>query len=166
MLICRTCGVEKSSLDFYARNKVCKECLKKKALQAYYANPKATTYRDQKRRAKNPEKFKEQRRKATQRYRDRHPHAHRKAHRLSRYGITSEAFAKMEQEQNHQCKICGATSAQNADRDWSIDHDHQTGKVRGLLCFKCNILLGMVGDQISILESAIKYLKENSNESI
>lgn len=98
-------------------------------------------------------------RKISRKYRERHPGAHRKAHRLSRYGLTAAAFAERAQVQKNRCKICGATSAQNANREWCVDHDHQTGRVRGLLCLHCNSLLGMAHDQISVLENAIKYLK-------
>lgn len=41
-----------------------------------------------------------------------------------------------------------------------VDHDHVTGTIRGLLCSKCNTLLGMAKDNIAILENAIKYLKK------
>lgn len=44
-----------------------------------------------------------------------------------------------------------------------IDHDHETGKVRGLLCFFCNAGLGMFEERIETMERAIRYLRENSN---
>ena len=52
------------------------------------------------------------------------------------------------------CCICG-----RADQRITVDHDHATGKVRGLLCHSCNVALGLLGDDISRLTAAIVYLK-------
>lgn len=41
-----------------------------------------------------------------------------------------------------------------------VDHCHQTGKIRGLLCQKCNMALGLLNDSVEILETAIRYLKK------
>jgi hypothetical protein len=51
------------------------------------------------------------------------------------------------------CAIC-----ENDEKDLVIDHDHKTGKVRGLLCRQCNSGLGMFGDSMDILKAAILYL--------
>jgi hypothetical protein len=53
------------------------------------------------------------------------------------------------------CIICFDKPAEH------VDHDHKTGKVRGVLCFNCNGGLGQFGDNIGKLESAIEYLKAN-----
>jgi len=60
---------------------------------------------------------------------------------------------------NNFCTICG--NEFKLKRTTYIDHCHSTGKVRGLLCPKCNILLGSCNDNVLILESAISYLKMN-----
>lgn len=57
------------------------------------------------------------------------------------------------------CNICN--NEFKSDKYKRIDHNHITGKVRGLLCPKCNFLLGMCNDDIKILKSAISYLKIN-----
>jgi hypothetical protein len=57
------------------------------------------------------------------------------------------------------CQICGSELTKK--RRTYIDHNHKTGSVRGLLCPKCNILLGACNDNIDILNSAISYLKNN-----
>jgi hypothetical protein len=54
------------------------------------------------------------------------------------------------------CAICGK---ERTERFWSVDHNHETGSVRGLLCQNCNALLGMAKDDIRVLQSAIEYLK-------
>lgn len=82
----------------------------------------------------------------------------KKAHlrTLKRYGITAEDYDHMFAEQNGLCAICGRPDS----RALSVDHDHETGKVRGLLCSKCNFLLGYADDDPEILTRAIEYLAE------
>ena len=57
-----------------------------------------------------------------------------------------------------QCQACGTT-----DRRLCIDHNHTTNQVRGLLCQNCNTALGLVGDDIGILENLINYLNNDRN---
>ena len=67
-------------------------------------------------------------------------------------------------QQNNKCAICGAEFGVNHIKDYPhVDHDHNTGVVRGLLCLKCNAGLGLFGDNIDNLVSAICYLEENTN---
>ena len=76
-----------------------------------------------------------------------------------KYGITKEEYERLLTDQNGVCAIC-----HEPEQVWqglSVDHDHETGKVRGLLCHKCNPLLGYARDNVNILENAINYLKEN-----
>ena len=72
------------------------------------------------------------------------------------YGLTLVEFDKMFEDQGGSCKICGGVN-KNGDR-LSVDHDHKTGKIRGLLCARCNSLLGLACDDTSILLEAIRYL--------
>jgi len=81
------------------------------------------------------------------------------------YGITLSQYREMEQSQNFVCAICGNPetsfdSKQQKVRSLSVDHCHNTGKVRGLLCSHCNHAIGKFKDDVSLLEKAIKYLKE------
>lgn len=59
-----------------------------------------------------------------------------------------------------QCTICGKAVSEVKRQVLCADHDHNTGKARGLLCPVCNLLLGYAYDDITILEKAINYLKE------
>lgn len=72
------------------------------------------------------------------------------------YGLTPERHAEMLSEQGNACAICRTTP----DRDLDIDHCHATGKVRGLLCSRCNMLLGMADDDAEILSRAVQYLSD------
>lgn len=60
--------------------------------------------------------------------------------------------------QNGQCAICGISSSDGKQR-LCVDHDHATGRVRGLLCFHCNVMLGHAKDKTEILLGAAKYLE-------
>ena len=83
-----------------------------------------------------------------------------------RYNLSMETYKQMLENQNYVCAICGKPeTSKNAVGDikpLAVDHCHSTGKIRGLLCHKCNVLLGKASDDVSILENAIKYLKEHS----
>lgn len=77
-----------------------------------------------------------------------------------KYGITQDDYNRMLEEQEGHCYICPSTSSQNLNNEYfDIDHDHKTGKVRGLLCHKCNKALGFFQDNIEIMENALVYLK-------
>lgn len=74
----------------------------------------------------------------------------------SRYGITVETYEKMLVDQGGVCAIC--KKACNTGKRLSVDHDHDTGKVRGILCQRCNRGIGHF-KSIEDLESAVSYLK-------
>jgi hypothetical protein len=83
---------------------------------------------------------------------------------LKKYGLTLDDYFNLLDKQNHKCKICGVPSARAPGVGASpgilcVDHDHETNKVRGLLCSHCNTGLGLFFDDISNLENAIQYLK-------
>lgn len=86
----------------------------------------------------------------------------RKAHLSQQYKITLQEYDEMLEEQNYCCAICGtdvASCDKGSGNHLAVDHCHITNKVRGLLCASCNILLGKAKDNITILQSAISYLK-------
>ena len=73
---------------------------------------------------------------------------------MRRYGITMEQYNSFDQN----CNICGA-SEEGRGFSMNVDHDHETGKVRGLLCNSCNRGLGLLGE--GNLEKAILYLNRS-----
>jgi hypothetical protein len=84
-----------------------------------------------------------------------------------RRNMTVENYEKMLIEQKEVCKICGNKETRKCGKTKKVlrlvlDHCHLTDKVRGLLCHKCNIILGYAEDDINILHSAIIYLEENA----
>ena len=74
------------------------------------------------------------------------------------YGITLDDYNLMMVHQSDRCAIC-LTDDKGKNDFWCIDHDHQTGKVRGLLCDTCNRGIGLLGDDADNLLSASKYLE-------
>lgn len=77
------------------------------------------------------------------------------------YGITLEQYDSMLKAQNNCCAICSAKKPGGRTKLFFIDHCHTTGKVRGLLCMRCNTGLGLFLDNPKFLSSAINYLKES-----
>lgn len=80
-----------------------------------------------------------------------------------KYGIDSNIYDQMSLEQNHCCAVCGKPSPLKSRL--AVDHNHITGKVRKLLCQPCNTTLGLIKEDISVLESLILYLKAHENST-
>ena len=75
------------------------------------------------------------------------------------FNMTSEVYEEMLRVQKESCAICGTTDFNySRGKRPHIDHCHQTGKIRGLLCGHCNIGLGQFFDNVALLEKAIVYL--------
>lgn len=76
------------------------------------------------------------------------------------YGITVEDYDKMFKAQRGRCAICRTTEVgQTTKKNFCVDHDHKTGKVRGLLCFRCNRALGLFYDKAHVVAKAAEYLR-------
>lgn len=83
---------------------------------------------------------------------------------MRRYGITLKKYNQMLSQQGGKCAICNSTNA--CGHNLSVDHDHTSGKVRGLVCKRCNYLIGVVEWEHNKLEKIFRYLiKETENES-
>ena len=80
------------------------------------------------------------------------------------YGLDFEQFERMKAQQNYVCAICSKHNAGTKYRELSVDHDHKTGKVRALLCGKCNSGLGIFNEDIDLMKKAIEYLHKWSKE--
>lgn len=123
----------------YAKyGRVCKKCR--------FATAKK--YRDRK-----PEKH----RAAARRHAAKHPDARRvRAWRAQGINMTTERFNAMLAEQGGRCAICRSDDPR--DQNWHVDHDHQFGHVRGLLCRPCNNALGCLLDSPALFRAALRYL--------
>ena len=130
---CMTCGVEKNILEFYMRDK--------KTGRRHSACKECDKTRVKARHQANPERTRNNDLKRN-------------------YGITLQEHQEMYKNQNGVCAICKG----EGDGKWKklcVDHDHNTGKVRQLLCRNCNMVLGQVGDNPNLLEEMIKYLQNH-----
>ena len=74
------------------------------------------------------------------------------------YGLTMEEFNSMFNKQNGKCAICGVDIVLFGMKSLNIDHDHVTGKVRGLLCRSCNRGIGQFKENYEIIKNAYEYL--------
>lgn len=83
---------------------------------------------------------------------------------MRKYGITLEEYNAMAKAQGNRCAICGEKeqriNSYGERLPLAVDHDHDTGKIRGLLCSKHNKAIGMLGDSPGMLLSALRYLIE------
>lgn len=80
---------------------------------------------------------------------------------LRKYGISHKDYEQILEKQNGACAICGDTSPGRGDTFFSVDHDHKTMKVRGLLCDACNKGLGHFYDDTDRMQRAILYLERH-----
>jgi|TARA_R110000803_G_scaffold32033_3_gene70958 hypothetical protein len=74
---------------------------------------------------------------------------------LDKFDLTMEEYNDMLKKQNYLCGICFVDEG----RSLCIDHDHIISRVRGLLCSRCNRGLGLLGDSVDAVKSALKYLE-------
>jgi hypothetical protein len=82
-------------------------------------------------------------------------------HRLRKYGLSRVAFSGLYAEQNGRCAVCSRLLVPRGDqaRQPHVDHDHKSGKVRGLLCGSCNRGIGLFKDRPTTLRAAATYLE-------
>lgn len=98
------------------------------------------------------------------RMREANPEYYRDKELRKTYGITIDDYNKMLEDQKGVCAICGQPESRidkRVDRvsNLAVDHCHNTGKVRGLLCHACNAMLGQSGDSVERLELGANYLR-------
>jgi len=138
MKTCTKCGVSKPLFDFHKRPETedgrrtdCKDCFRQKRKEHWESLPK------------------EERTKRNEKFRLKHL-----------YGITPEEYRAKVEEQKNCCFICGVEGGYN-NKPLYVDHDHETGQVRKLLCQHCNSGLGMFKDNPELLEKAAEYLRKH-----
>lgn len=88
----------------------------------------------------------------------------RETNLLRKFGITVEAWEEMFERQDGGCAICHRVQKSGAKR-LAVDHCHTTGRVRGLLCYRCNYAIGMFKDEPYLLQRATDYLNAQPGET-
>ena len=106
--------------------------------------------------------------KQKNRWESRTPKKRLQQHLKYKYGVTEEELMEILRIQNNACAICKSSLPdlmvyENRQRGYAIDHNHDTGKFRGVLCLNCNTLLGMAKDDKDILLAAVDYLELNGS---
>lgn len=90
----------------------------------------------------------------TKSWRASHPGAQQGYHRLHRYGMSQIEYDALLDAQGGKCRLCASESRLN------VDHSHTTGRIRGLLCVRCNTALGAFGDDPERLRAAARYVDQ------
>ena len=164
--ICRTCQVEKPESVFsLPMMRVCKPCTAKTARLWREANPDKARAQYKRYRDANREVCWER----TKSWRKRNPEKVARGKTVcnlrANYGITLEDYDRFMKSQDGACAICLRLPDPNSkkDRRLSVDHCHTTGKVRGLLCNRCNRAIGLFGETEDILLAAAAYLRRHAN---
>lgn len=150
---CTKCNLNKSLDNFY-KNKnskdglqnQCKVCSNAASVAWYKANVEIERAKKKSWRQRNPDKAKFQYRRDN----------------LKNYGLTINEWNLLFEKQKGLCAICNLPETvllKGKVKRLAIDHCHKTGKVRGLLCAKCNKSIGLLNEDLRLLESAAQYLK-------
>lgn len=150
---CSTCGVESSLENFHKNQHYCKPCASIRRKAYYVKNKDRERVLTNKWLLNNRLKVRN--------------------NQLKHYGINQDDYNALKAAQKDCCAICNRHESVVPRSNYEgpvqyslhVDHCHETGTVRGLLCFNCNAMLGKARDDIKVLQEAIKYLtKEERNK--
>ena len=162
---CKRCGLEKALEDFYrsagmrdGHRNDCKACNLEEKRQRYLADPAAVKARVKRWQEENPERLNAYRR--ARRLEPEVKRRERAGHLKRKYGITIEQYDDMLDTQGGGCAICKRPPR---DIPLHVDHDHETGAVRGLLCFPCNNALADFRENRQLLLEAVGYLMAHTD---
>ena len=154
---CNKCGKELPLSDFYFHHKrntqynECKSCWSKGTKNWRQKNKRKCAEFTKKYRQKLKEKMSEKE------WSD----FHREINLMSKFNISPEEYNIIFEEQYGLCAICGkkeTATRLGKIKKLAIDHDHETGQIRGLLCQRCNMAIGLFDEDTNKLKNAIKYL--------
>ena len=160
--VCKHCGSTKP-LDRFHRDRAardgrrpeCKACTAARRRAWYEANREREISRVKAWQQANPERVNESQRR--NRARPERKRALRDQYYRRTFGISADDFDALLAQQGGGCAICG----KRPERDASLhlDHCHDTGAIRGILCLSCNQGLGLFGDDVALLDAASRYLR-------
>lgn len=144
MKTCSKCGYVGNNFP-PSRGSQCRDC--KNAYRREWGN-------------RNPDKN----RQYKQTWVDRNLSADRAKHLKRKYGLSEEDYAVLLAAQGGVCGICGGDEtcvrrSKSGAEAFAVDHDHETGRIRGLLCTRCNTAIGSLGDTAEGLRKALAYLE-------
>lgn len=159
MKTCNKCKVSKSKLEFGKLSNspdglayYCKACKKLEAKKYRDNNFEKVSASKKAYIERNKELVASRNKKYRNKNKDRIKIVERERKLKNNYGITTKDYDNLVKQQNHCCLICEKYSEKLV-----VDHNHDTGKVRGLLCYQCNSAFGLIYEDINILVNMIKY---------
>ena len=160
---CTRCGVIKPRSDFYKGRPDCKPCHKERQriLRSDPQRRAENVRRVQAWRKANPERYLEYQRVYKEKNREQIQRANRKRHLKKQYGLSLPEYEALIEYQAGLCAICRTPE----DGGLHIDHDHNTGSIRGLLCGRCNKALGLLDDDPQKFRAAELYLLRASTDN-
>jgi hypothetical protein len=157
---CKVCGEVKVLDDFYRSRGMrdgfrsdCKQCNLEARRLKNAADPQPNRDRVKRWQAANRERYRAKQREYAKS--GRRALANRKSYLKRKYGISVEEYERMLERQNGRCAVCRQPPT---GVSLHVDHDHESGRIRGLLCFTCNNSLGDMKDSEDRLAAAIDYL--------
>ena len=160
------------------KTKICTKCKQEKSLSEFYKHKrykdghchtcKSCAYKQQKEYRQQP-KIAENRKQYYKEYIKTHKEQYKKTQRKSHlgrtFGITPEDYDQMVKDQNNLCAVCGKPETMMRNGKpiaLSVDHNHETGEIRGLLCFLCNSRLAYLEDMDFVLKARLYLARHNS----
>ena len=163
---CKKCGLPKPLEEFHraegtkdGHRSECKSCHTHARKNRYAKDPAGEIRRVQEWREANPVRYAATQRAYKDANKDRLRKQHRDRHLKKSYGIVSEEFDLLVLAQLNLCAICFRYFGKRLH----VDHDHRTGRIRGLLCGKCNKAIGLLDDQPQLAQAAANYLHRVGN---
>jgi gas vesicle protein len=181
---CKKCNREIGSISYYKNIEKSRESRRKSSKKYNLENKEKVNAAYKIYRSNNKEKISERskkwreenkeeiRSKASEHYKNNKDHYREKSrnkHLINVFGIDYIQYMEMLDKQNGVCAICGNPEVVIEKRTGKIkalavDHDHNTGKIRGLLCYCCNKGIGYLKDNKEIIKNAYVYLERSTNE--
>lgn len=168
MKICTKCKQTKEEKDFYKRKdgstaSHCKLCFKLKMRENRKNWTPEQKLKDKIRLNKYIKENKEHVKNKHKEYWDRNKDKSKNNALYRKYGISLSDYQKMFAEQLGVCAICyqaEVATINNIRKTLSVDHNHTTGKIRGLLCYRCNSALGLLKEDEKLIMSTLFYIKK------
>ncbi len=150
--LCKICNTAKALSEFYRRSGgtgygvYCKLCSNRRSAELYKKNRPRTLAR-------------------CKAYNDAHRDKRRADNLYYKYNLSAHVFETMKYEQAGLCAICHEPPKPGkwGNRELSVDHNHKTGRVRSLLCSRCNVVVGLVEESIPLLHKIILYVAKDQN---
>jgi hypothetical protein len=169
MKTCTKCGLVKPLTEFYRATGTrdglrgdCKACFQARAKARYPLVREERIAAAQRCRDENPDRYRanQRRMRSTPEGKERQ----RAGHLKRKYGITIEQYDELLAAQGGRCAICRREP--RPDISLHLDHDHESGQLRGILCFRCNNSLGDLDDDPTLLQAALQYLESYQQAEI